>query len=150
MKVKLKQFFQFLFLKCEKKVLLPGISLDQTQCSSYNLVEDIFWFVSPIFVSLWIDSLEPHKQHDSQLATSRDKSMITSTSTFYGSRSYRPQTKSAQVKSAACQIGPSQIGPKSNRPKVKSAPNQIGPSQIGPKSNRPHFCCLLLSTCRVK
>jgi hypothetical protein len=126
-----------------KKVLLPGISLDQTQCSSYNLVEDIFWFVSPIFVSLWIDSLEPHKQHDSQLATSRDKSMITST--FYGSRSYRPQTKSA-----ACQIGPSQIGPKSNRPKVKSAPNQIGFKSNRPQSNRPHFCCLLLSTCRVK
>ena len=48
-----------------------------------------------------------------------------------------------------------QIGPKPNRPKVKSAPSQIGPSQIGPKSNRPksnrpHFCCLLLSTCKVK
>ena len=50
-----------------------------------------------------------------------------------------------QVKSA-----PNQIGPKSNRPQIKSAPSQIGPSQIGPKSNRPHFCCLLLSICKVK
>ena len=90
-----------------------------------------------------------------------------------GSRSNRPQTKSA----------PSQIGPKPNRPQiksapVKSAPSQIGPSQIGPKSNRPqikslyyyvfflfnvfhsffhtgkshvrHLCCFLLSTCKGK
>ena len=28
-------------------------------------------------------------------------------------------------------------GSRSNRPQTKSAPNQIGPSQIGPKSNRP-------------
>jgi hypothetical protein len=29
------------------------------------------------------------------------------------------------------------LGSRSNRPQVKSAPSQIGPSQIGPKSNRP-------------
>ena len=46
-----------------------------------------------------------------------------------GSRSNRPQTKSA----------PSQIGPKPNRPQIKSAPSKIGPSQIGPKSNRPQI-----------
>jgi hypothetical protein len=28
-------------------------------------------------------------------------------------------------------------GSRSNRPQTKSAPSQIGPSQIGPKSNRP-------------
>ena len=39
-----------------------------------------------------------------------------------GSRSNRPQTKSAQ----------SQIGPKSNRSQVKSAPVKSAPSQIGP------------------
>jgi hypothetical protein len=43
-----------------------------------------------------------------------------------------------------------QIGPKPNRPKVKSTPSQIGPKSNRPQSNRPHFCCLLLSTCKVK
>ena len=74
-----------------------------------------------------------------------------------GSRSNRPQ-----IKSAPNQIGPGQIGP-----------SQIGPSQIGPRSNHciimffflfnvfhfffhtgkshvRHLCCFLLSTCKGK
>ena len=43
-----------------------------------------------------------------------------------------------------------QIDPKPNRPQVKSALVKSAPNQIGPKSNRSHFCCLLLSTCKVK
>ena len=71
---------------------------------------------------------------------------------FKGSRSNRPQTKSAPS-----QIDPSQIGPKSNRPQIKSL-YYYGFFYLmcftlffhTGKSHVCHFCCLLLSTCKVK
>jgi hypothetical protein len=36
-------------------------------------------------------------------------------------------------------LGVPDNGSRSNRPQTKSAPSQIGPSQIGPKSNRPQI-----------